>query len=474
MEISESLETEVTSVSKEQIAFLYRMSERDVITDKLRIEFRETAISYLYNLVIRLKVELDDKTPQEAIESINLFFDKEDIDTQVPIIYDIANLKSLRGLMINLLETQKAVSTNKLSPNFIEACGDAIEKEIEKLAYQDPNISTKVNNMSYAAACKKYFGQYFEKQNKEEEEFSELRDTGKLYCPPQGKHTWQSNLKWLIECFNRGSEFVVMSELTEKSQYRSSGQLGSGFFREIATCYKLGYKLEEKDQEIVMRHPERNKFKNKIDIDKIKQECDRLKNELIMRLKSSDQTIDKAKIEGDFNKLFEDMIISNFENSVGNKLKLDMFEMHALFKKAREDFEQLKNNSAQKTKKRKRKTRDEQWMKELYSLIPKKTLPSELKTSVSEDEARSTNEGKNKSKKQRKEEEESEEEKERIARNRQEAESTRQYSQQFMPHYITQEEEGLEDAIFGRPPTEEEEGNKSRSPSPTQRDKKKK
>jgi len=151
---------------------------------------------------------------------------------------------------------------DKLGSEFVEVYGNFIEEQIQKLAYEDPAVTKKMNEVAYARACEIFFGEYFKRKNEPAESFKVLMDTGKLYCPPNGTHSWEANLNWLSERFRSGAEFVLMSIVCNESKLRSSGLTGSGYFREIATCWKQGYRFAKIGNETLLKDPNVEELKH--------------------------------------------------------------------------------------------------------------------------------------------------------------------------------------------------------------------
>lgn len=243
-----------SSTNLQELAFLYRMKERDQITDRLRAQFRQTAMDYLFDFPPKVSVIFDEgQTSEEAIKAVDEFFEEEE-KTDLPPIYQVAKLNTLKEKLIAKINSlPQETITNNVIDEITAMCEQVISDGMAQLDVQQGMI--KEETIAYQRACESYFGAYFIRQKKEPEKFDQLRASGKLYCPPNGRHTWQDNLQWLVERFHKGAIFVVMSDLTEQSKHRSNQELGSGFFREVAVCYKVGYRFEKKNEEIIMRHP---------------------------------------------------------------------------------------------------------------------------------------------------------------------------------------------------------------------------
>ncbi len=78
---------------------------------------------------------------------------------------------------------------------------------------------------------------------------------------PNGLHKWLYNASWLNGHFQKGTDTILIkTPIDEESKLRGEtseekGRFGSGFYREIAICYRFGYRLERNSQnQILMKH----------------------------------------------------------------------------------------------------------------------------------------------------------------------------------------------------------------------------
>ncbi len=238
--------------NESNIAFLYRMKERDQITLGLLNEFRNDSLQYLQNFIEQIESFLTNETQESAIDYINRFFDfNESQDKNNPLIYKLADLGKVRDILINAMVNEPPQEI--LSQQKTQECIKFCEEQTFGLAFAD-NVSQQSKTIFFQQACEEYFSEYFTRQGKEIEKFKELYETGKLYCPPGGVHSWEANLQWLLDRFKNNTKFVIMSRVDEDSRKRTSSIDGSGFSREIATCFKSGYRFEKDGNEIVMKH----------------------------------------------------------------------------------------------------------------------------------------------------------------------------------------------------------------------------
>ena len=237
----------------ESIAFFYRMQEREPIIKKILEDARKYISEFtsrILNPLINDEEDQPNSTPREATAIIEKFFSDEDVNGNTNFIYVLADLNKIKDSLIQLIQNQPPESP--LSTSVIEKWNDSIWETVEQLVKKTDN---QMKTYAYQRGSEKYFKNYFLKEGQEKEDFTTLRDTGKLYCPPGGKHSWEANLDWLLKRIQNGTKFIIMSKVSEESRKRSVDPGDSGFSREIATCFKIGYRFEKKGDEIVMKHP---------------------------------------------------------------------------------------------------------------------------------------------------------------------------------------------------------------------------
>jgi hypothetical protein len=126
-------------------------------------------------------------------------------------------------------------------PRLYDFSGDSIEDLFQK------QLGFYRQDIVYDKAFKAYFG----KSEKD------ITSQHMIYRPPNGSHKWEYNVDWLCKHLQKGSCFVVKSDLTEKAIYDRRREFGSGFFREVAICYALGYRFSYEEGNMVLRHPGR-------------------------------------------------------------------------------------------------------------------------------------------------------------------------------------------------------------------------
>lgn len=100
------------------------------------------------------------------------------------------------------------------------------------------------------------FTDYFKKP------FDEIKENGMVYLLPAGIHEWEYNASWLLGYLNKGTEFIIYSDINQENKLNRSGKFGSGFFREIAICYFLGYKCQRQGDQIVLKPTNPNLLQN--------------------------------------------------------------------------------------------------------------------------------------------------------------------------------------------------------------------
>lgn len=100
------------------------------------------------------------------------------------------------------------------------------------------------------------FTDYFKKP------FDEIKENGMVYLLPAGIHEWEYNASWLLGHLNKGTEFIIYSDINQENKLNRSGKFGSGFFREIAICYFLGYKCQRQGDQIVLKPTNPNLLQN--------------------------------------------------------------------------------------------------------------------------------------------------------------------------------------------------------------------
>ncbi len=99
--------------------------------------------------------------------------------------------------------------------------------------------------MATARAADLFFKGPFE--GKKLEDLMRLTTRGFIYQPPNGDHSWEANLGWLLSHLHRGNSFVVCSQLSEENLLRKTPDHEndlSGFSRELAVLTKIGYKIK--------------------------------------------------------------------------------------------------------------------------------------------------------------------------------------------------------------------------------------
>jgi hypothetical protein len=189
--------------------------------------------------------------PLQAITSVKEFFLKQDNSDDTPAIYFWANLKVIETWLIDVINQE--TPDNPLDIDKIEEWHEIIEQKVSN-SVNHATTMKKMDTYAYQRASEEYFGEYFKRHGKEIEKFKELYETGKLYCPPGGVHSWEANLQWLLDRLKNNTKFIIMSKVDEDSRKRTSFTDGSGFSREIATCFKMGYCFEKDGNEIVIKH----------------------------------------------------------------------------------------------------------------------------------------------------------------------------------------------------------------------------
>lgn len=85
---------------------------------------------------------------------------------------------------------------------------------------------------------------------------------GSIYRLPMGTHKWKYNASWLLGHLHKGNEFVILSNITENTKTDRRGEFGPGFYREVAICYRFGYRRDlREDNQIILKHPNPDKLR---------------------------------------------------------------------------------------------------------------------------------------------------------------------------------------------------------------------
>ena len=225
-------------------AFFYRKDELNKLVDKKLEEIVQKQDKYLESLKKRAETFfITYKNP--TVEERNKFILQEkEITKNLPIKTVIGNFigQTLKKIQDSL--TIEPISKAKIFEFIDEILQEDSKDEEEGL---DNRNTTEATILAYE--------EYFQ------EKYKTLTTNGMVYTLPEGKHKWSYNASWLRGHFNKGTEaFIIKSKIDEESKFRgesseSSGDLGSGFFREIAVCAKFGYKLQRDNQNnIILKH----------------------------------------------------------------------------------------------------------------------------------------------------------------------------------------------------------------------------
>ena len=194
---------------------------------------------------------LENKKVEEGIEFLEDFFKEEKDHPLVPIIYDIAELGRLRNWIQEILA--KLDGSSVLFGEELAQLINDLKNELFRLVNTE-EAKQDVDYLLEQKSTEEYFGKYFLRHNLPIEDYNTLVETEKVYFP-KAHHTWRENLQWLWKHFENRSEFVVLSMICKPHRKRSSGRLGSGFYREISTCIFAKYSLLKNDGEIILEPP---------------------------------------------------------------------------------------------------------------------------------------------------------------------------------------------------------------------------
>ena len=213
------------NITNGNFAFLYKLKERDVLTAKFHEKFTKDAQAYLQGFSRRIEELLSKSSISEIEIGVHNFFVVENSNAEeVHAIYEIAELSKMEIFIGGLLEKFKAQG-NQVLGIFQEELRKKVKIVLDHMVL-DAKVSKEIRMFSFQMGVEEYFAPYFQRNHLIPEPFQTLRDSGKLYCPINGKHTWEQNLAWLLDRFLIKTEFVVFSEVSPENKYRSRGKVG--------------------------------------------------------------------------------------------------------------------------------------------------------------------------------------------------------------------------------------------------------
>lgn len=227
-------------------AFFYRKDELDKLVSSKFDAIVEQQEEYIKNFKERMTNFLNSKNQNIPQRELDEFVSQEkDICNHLPINGVIGNfIQQILVKNSSLLE-KKPISVEQISSTLYEI----LEKDVQD---EDDSLDTRNTSEATISAYEEYF----------QEQYDTLIKYGMVYTLPQGKHEWSYNASWMLSHFNKGTDiFIIKSAIDDTGKLRgetsdSTGDFGSGFFREIAICYKLGYRCEKQEvDQIIFRHP---------------------------------------------------------------------------------------------------------------------------------------------------------------------------------------------------------------------------
>jgi hypothetical protein len=245
---TESLNLEAYNQVKHDLpieaAFLYRKDELDKLVSNNFDTIIAQQDEYLNNFKERMVNFLNSNDQMSAQHKLDEFILQEkDLCSNLPINGVIGNF--VQQILNSTRLDKKPVSVEQISSTLNEI----LEKDT-----QDEDDSLDTRNISKATISA--YEEYFNKK------YDTLIEYGIVYSLPRGIHKWSYNANWMLSHFHKGTDvFIIKSAIDDAGKLRgetsdSKGDFGSGFFREIAICYSLGYKCEirEEDRQIILKH----------------------------------------------------------------------------------------------------------------------------------------------------------------------------------------------------------------------------
>lgn len=239
-------------------AFLYRKDDLNELSSSKLEKIIEHQEAYMEQFIDRAAMFFATNNPptQDQVKDFSLA-EQSHISDGLPI-------KKVIGYFIGKLYDNLKLSTELVSKTTVAKVLDNLLEEDNQA--EDGSLDERNTTDATLTAYEQFFGK----------DYDTLTKHGMVYVLPKDKHRWSYNASWLLAHFHKGTNtFIILSEINEDGKKRgetsdSKGDFGSGFFREIAICYKLGYTCERHGSQIILVHTDPSKLK-KVTLDELLQ-----------------------------------------------------------------------------------------------------------------------------------------------------------------------------------------------------------